>query len=73
MTKLPAKLFADFSPSGGLSRILCCALRYKKEKVVHAAYQCRGMEKACLLKLDAVPQCRSIDTCHAWLLSGVEA
>jgi hypothetical protein len=36
MTKLPAKLFADFSPSGGLSRILCCALRYKKEKVVHA-------------------------------------
>jgi hypothetical protein len=33
MTKLPAKLFCDFSANGGLPRILCCALRYKNEKV----------------------------------------
>ncbi len=33
MTKLPANLFCDFSENGGLARILCCALRYKNEKV----------------------------------------
>ena len=33
MTKLPAKLFCDFSRNGALARILCCALRYKNELV----------------------------------------
>ena len=32
MTKLPAKVFVDFSCDGALSRILYCALRYKNEQ-----------------------------------------
>ena len=40
MTKLPANLFCDFSENGGLARILCCALRYKNEKVGGRDVQC---------------------------------
>jgi hypothetical protein len=36
MTKLPAKLFSDFSRNGALSRILCCALQYKNEQVARS-------------------------------------
>jgi SWI/SNF related-matrix-associated actin-dependent regulator of chromatin subfamily C len=32
MTKLPARLFCDFSHNGSLAIILCCALRYKNEQ-----------------------------------------
>ena len=58
MTKLPAKLFADFSRAGALTRILCCALRYKKEQVRDQMWPRRkrlpAAESACSLHALAI-------------------
>lgn len=58
MTKLPAKLFADFSRAGALTRILCCALRYKKEQVRDQMWprpkRLPAAESACLLHAFAI-------------------
>jgi len=66
MTKLPAKLFCDFSRNGALSRILCCALQYKNEQVARSDCVAPLCAQSC------ARACVTLSMGQGWKASGFE-